>query len=148
MLAMFLGIILFFSGCKSIKPIEYQGVSGWEIQPKSLLLSDLTAKVSIYNPNAGSIKVKRIEASILVDEKNWGTYTLDSSFIIGGKSSFDMPVSVKVNNLNIISGGVSLSSGKLLPYQLIGYLKGSYRGITATVPFDQKGFFSKKDLKL
>jgi LEA14-like dessication related protein len=149
--AFFLGLLLtsglFFSSCKSFKPIEYQGVTDWEIQPKSLMSSDLSAKVTVYNPNAGDIKVRRIDASIMVDEKNWGTYTLDSSFVIAGKSSFSMPISVKVNNMNIVSGGVSLSAGKVLPYQLIGSFKGSYRGISATIPFDQKGSFSKNDIK-
>lgn len=140
--------IIFLSGCKAFKPIEYQGISDWDIQTQSLLQSKLSARVTVFNPNPGAIKVKKIEASIMVDEKNWGSYTLDSSFTIAGKSSFSMPLAVKVNNMNLISGGLSLSSGKDLPYQLIGSLKGSYRGITATIPFDQRGSFSQKDLKL
>ncbi len=141
-------IIIFLSSCRAFKPIEYQGLSDWDIQTQSLLQSKLSAKVTVFNPNSGAIKVKRIEAAIIVNEKNWGNYTLDSSFIIAGNSSFSMPISVKVNNINLVSGGISLSSGKELPYQLKGSLKGSYRGITATIPFDQKGSFSQKDLKL
>lgn len=134
-------------GCQPFKSLEYQGLSDWNVKPKSFLETKLSAKVSIYNPNKHQIKVRRIEAAIEVDGNLWSNYKLDSIFIVPALDTFSFPIDMMVKNASLISGAMRIGSDKDLPYLLKGKIKGSYRKITAEVPFEYSGRFTENDIK-
>ncbi len=139
--------ILLLGSCNPFKPLEYQGLSDWNLKPKSFAESSISATVQVYNPNSGQLLVKRIMADIMVNDKTWGTYKLDSTFQIPAKDTFAFPIELMVKNSYLISGAMKVVGGKLLPYKLKGTIKGSYKKITAEVPFEHSGQFSDKDIK-
>jgi LEA14-like dessication related protein len=137
----------FLFGCKPFKSLEYKGVSDWNLQPKSFVESSLGAKVTIYNPNSYQITVKRIEANIEVNGSVWSKYSIDSSFVVPAESDFEFPIKLKVKNSSLLSGVSQIANGKDLNYLLIGTIKGTYRSITAEVPFKYSGSFNEGDIK-
>lgn len=147
-------LLLFFSicalliGCQPFKSLEFKGLTDWDLQPKSFAESKLAVNVKLFNPNRHKVVIKGLEADIMVNGKNWSTYTIDSTFEIPENSDFIFPVKLTVKNSHLLSGVSSLAKGSPLPYQFIGKIKGMYRGITASVPFDYSGSFSHEDIKL
>ncbi len=137
-----------FTGCEPFKKLEFKGLTDWSLQPKSFSDSKLAVKVKLFNPNKHKIVIKRIEADIVVNGKNWSSYKMDSVFEVPGNAAFVFPVELTVKNNYLLSGFSSVASGKNLPYLFTGKIKGMYRSITAEVPFDFKGSFSEKDIRL
>ena len=140
--------IIFITGCQPFQSLEYKGLSDWEVEPKSFAESKLAVKVHLFNPNKHSILVKGLEANIDVNGKNWSTYKLDSNFTVPGNAETFFPLVLTVKNSFLISGLSGLASGKELPYNFKGKIKGTYRKITAEVPFTYSGSFSEKDISL
>lgn len=138
--------ILIF-GCKPFKSLEYQGISDWDIKPKSFIETKLSATINIYNPNRYQITVRRLEANIDVEGNSWSNYKVDSAFTVPALSTFAFPVNMMVKNSYLINGAMRIASGKELPYQLKGKIKGTYRNITAEVPFEYSGHFTENDIK-
>jgi LEA14-like dessication related protein len=143
--AMVLAIL--FSACHPFQSFEYRGVSDWKIQAKSLAESKLSANINVFNPNKYQVTIKRIEADIMVNGSQWSKYQLDSSFIVPAQSQFTFPVNLRVKNSSILSGLSKLASGNDLPYELKGKIKGTFRSITAEVPFTYSDKFSEEDIR-
>jgi LEA14-like dessication related protein len=135
-------------GCQPFQKLEYKGLSDLEFIPKSFVESKLAVKVHLFNPNKHSVTVKRLEAAIDVNGKTWSNYKLDSNFVIPGNAETSFPLVLTIKNSYLISGLSGLSTGKELPYNFTGKIKGTYRKITAEVPFTYSGSFSEKDIKL
>lgn len=136
-----------FYGCSSFQSLEYLGLSDWDVQPKSLAETKLSAVVKIYNPNKYKITVKKIEADIDVNGSLWSQYKSDSVFQVPAESEFVFPINMTVKNSYLLSGALKLVTAGSLPYKLTGKIKGTYRSITAEVPFIQNGKFTEEDIK-
>lgn len=141
------GMACIMTGCNSFQSLEYRGLSDWDMKTKSLAESKLSAIVKVYNPNKYQITVKRIEADIDVNGSTWSKYKIDSVFNVPALSDFSFPINLTVKNSDLLSGGLKLITSGTLPYTLNGKIKGSYRGLTAEVPFIHQGKFSEHDLK-
>ena len=137
----------FFTGCNPFKSFEYRGVSDWKIQAKSFSESKLSAKINVFNPNKYQVTIKRIEADILVDGAQWSRYQLDSSFVVPAQSEFTFPIALRVKNSSLLTGISKLASGNELPYELKGKIKGTFRSITAEVPFTYGDKFTEEDIR-
>jgi LEA14-like dessication related protein len=140
-------VVICISGCNSFQSLEYKGISDWDLKTKSLAESKLHAVVKVHNPNKYKISVKKIEADIDVNGSIWSQYRLDSSFYVPAQSDFSFPIHLTVKNADLLSGGLKLLTAGTLPYTLNGKIKGTYRGLTAEVPFIHQGKFSEEDLK-
>ena len=139
--------ILLLGSCNPFQPLKYLGLSNFNLKPKSFAESNISATVQVYNPNSGQLMVKRIMADIVVNDKTWGSYKLDSTFQIPAKDTFSFPIALKVKNSYLLSSVMDVAGGKQLPYKLKGTIRGSYKKITAEVPFEHSGQFSEKDIK-
>jgi LEA14-like dessication related protein len=135
------------AGCNPFKSFEYRGVSDWKIQAKSFSESKLSAKINVFNPNKYKVTIKRIEADILVNGIQWSRYQLDSSFVVPAQSEFSFPIDLRVKNGNLINGLSKLASGNELLYELKGKIKGTFRSITAEVPFTYTDKFSEEQIR-
>lgn len=109
--------------------------------------SKLSAKINVFNPNKYQVTIKRIEAEILVNGSQWSNYQLDSSFVVPAQSVFTFPIALRVKNSSLINGLSKLASGNELPYEMKGKIKGTYRSITAEVPFTYADKFSEDDIR-
>lgn len=136
-----------FMSCQPFQAFEYKGVSDWKIQTKSFAESKLSGTVNVFNPNKYQVTIKRIEANILVNGSEWSQYQVDSSFSVPAQSQFSFPVQLRVKNSNLLTGLSRLATGKELPYELKGKIKGTYRSITAEVPFVYSGKFTEQDIR-
>jgi LEA14-like dessication related protein len=143
-----ISFLFLLAGCQPFKSLEYRGLSDWDFQTKSFTESKLAVKVVVFNPNKHKIVVKRMEADIEVNGQKWSSYKMDSTFEVPGNAEFTFPVVLMVKNSYLISGMAGFASGKELPYLFKGKIKGMYRSITAEVPFNYKGTFSDKNIKL
>lgn len=141
-------IIMAGEGCTSFRSLEYRGLSQWEIIPLSFAESQLGVQVKVFNPNKHRIAVKRLSADIEVDGKKWSSIQLDSTFWVPAEAEYTFPLQLKVKNSYIISGVASVAGGRELPYLFKGKIRGTYRKLTAEVPFEYKGSFSDKDIRL
>jgi LEA14-like dessication related protein len=140
-------LAFFMAGCNPFKSFEYRGVSDWKIQAKSFAESKLSAKIYVFNPNKYQVTIKRIEAEILVNGSQWSKYQLDSSFVVPAESVFTFPIDLRVKNSSLITGLSKLASGNELPYEMKGKIKGTYRSITAEIPFNYADKFSEEDIR-
>ncbi len=135
------------TSCNSFQSLEYRGVSEWKVQAKSFAESKLSANIKVFNPNKYRVTVKRIEADILVNGSKWSNYLLDSSFMVPAQSEFTLPVNLRVKNASLLTGVSTLAAGKELMYELKGKIKGTFRSITAEVPFTYQDKFSEEDIR-
>lgn len=126
--------------------MEYRGIDNWNLKPVSFSESILSANVSIYNPNKGTVKVKRLQSVVELAQKPMGELILDSAFAVPGKTVFTLPLQLKINHINLLKSGLNLADKGNIEYKLTGFIKGKYKGFSAKVPFNYPGSFSLSDV--
>jgi LEA14-like dessication related protein len=136
-----------FAGCHPFQSFEYRGVTDWKMRLKSLNESKLSANIQVFNPNKYQVTIKRIDAEIMVNGNQWSKYQLDSIFVVPAQSLFSFPIDLKVKNSSVLAGIAHLSSAGELPYEMKGKIKGTFRSITAEVPFVYSNKFSGDDIR-
>jgi LEA14-like dessication related protein len=135
-----------FTACSPFKAMEYRGIDNWNLKPVSFSESILSARVSIYNPNEGRVKVKQLQSLVQLGTQQVGELKLDSTFIVPGKSVFTLPLQLKINPANLLKQGLGLAEKGTIEYRLNGFIKGKYKGLPGKVSFDYAGNFSVREI--
>lgn len=135
-----------FTACSPFKAMEYRGIDNWNLKPVSFSESILSARVSIYNPNKGRVKVKQLQSLVQLGQQQVGELKLDSTFAVPGKTVFTLPLQLKINHANLLKQGLGLADKGTIEYRLTGYIKGKYKGFPGKVPFDYPGSFSLSEM--
>lgn len=139
---------LLLTSCTTFKTLEYNGLSNWKFKVHSLTQSEIAATVAVFNPNKYPIRIKYLEADVIVNGDNWGKYVLDSLMVLPALQMAQLPFSMRIKNGQLINAGLAVASGNTIPYTLQGKIKGGRKTITAVVPFLHSGTLSDKDIKL
>ncbi len=107
----------------------------------------LRVGLRFYNPNPYPLKVWKAEASCSIRDKVVGSLQHDSLLILPPQKETDFPVTISLRTSYLLSGGLDLFLGKGLPYKLSGKAQAGRGHFKWTLPFEQQGVFTRKDLQ-
>jgi LEA14-like dessication related protein len=146
-----LGIILLcattLTSCFSYKEIEMSNIQNVKLNNVNGKL-EVQAGMNIKNPNNYKIKVKKIEADMLVNGQNVGKIHLSRKVILPRRSDQMQNFSVNTELSNLLSALPSVLFGGSLKLQLKGYIKGKVFLVSKKFPFEAEEKISAKDLNV
>jgi LEA14-like dessication related protein len=100
----------------------------------------LKANAIFYNPNDARGKLKKIKVDIYINGKKAGEIDQDLKTIIPPKSSFTVPIEVKLalKEFGVLDTIFSMLGGKKFEVHYQGSLRLTYHGVPIRVPVDYK----------
>lgn len=100
----------------------------------------LKADAIFYNPNKGSLRLKKIDLDILLNEKPAATIHQELNAAIKGQSEFTIPLEVQLslNDAGLLDTILSLFGGKKYDIRFTGKIKVRVGGFPVSIPVDHR----------
>ena len=134
----FLAVLcLFFSSCLEVKDIEFVRVRKLEFKEIRDGKIIANADAVFNNPNKRGGKVKKVDISIFVNEKEAAKVMRNSPFKVSPNSEFTIPLEMEITfeelAKNFLSNIFSREKEKNLPLHFEGYIWVSVYGVTRKI---------------
>lgn len=149
-LGLFLVILfpLFLTSCFSYKEIELGDVKNVKLNKAKNGDAEIVVGLMVNNPNNYKIKVKRIDADMLVNGKKVGKLALTKKVVLPKKTEDVQSFAVNTQLTNLLSALPSIFFGGEVKLQLKGQIKGKVFMFSKTFPIEAEKNISAKDLNL
>lgn len=136
-------VVLVLGACVPKEPVVLRAVNVIQVEPGTDGEPVLKAEAVFYNPNATSMRLKRIDLDVLVDGKKTARIDQHLSSPVNAKSEFTVPLEVqlKLKEIGLLSTILNLFGGKEYGIQFVGSLKVKVHGFPVTVPVSHKTKF-------
>ncbi len=109
---------------------------------------EIQAGIQVENPNTYKIKVKKIDADLLINGKNVGKMHLSKKVVLPKKSDQVHDFAVNTQLSNLLSAMPSIFFGGTINLQMKGYIKGKVFIFSKKFPIEAEKEISSKDLHL
>ncbi len=139
---------LFFTSCLSYKEIELGDVKNIKLNKANNGDAEIQVGINVSNPNNYKIKIKKIEADMLVNGKKIGKISLNKKVVLPKKSNEVQIFAVNTQLSNLISAIPNIFFGGEIKLQLKGHIKGKVFVVTKKFPLEAEKSISSKDLNL
>jgi LEA14-like dessication related protein len=144
----FVSISFFFTSCFSYKEIELGDVENVRLNKVSGGGLEIKSDMLINNPNNYKIKIKKIEADVLVNGKKVGKIELNKKIVLPKKSEQMQTFTVNTQLSDLLSAAPTVLFGGPVLLQLKGYIKGKVFIFSKKFPLDEERTISPKDLNI
>lgn len=144
----FLFITLGLSSCISFSDLEIGEVKSVGVNKVSKSNIEINADIQVKNPNNYKVKIKKIEADVLLNNKKITTLNLNKKVVLRKNSDDVQTFLIQTELSNILSAAPSLLLGGGITLKIQGYIKGKVFFISKKVPVDVERKISADDLDL
>lgn len=131
---LFLFFISLFISCASPKPFVFKGLKSIKIEKASLGKNVFKADFTYENPNAFSLTLNKLDATIFINDEKFTHYNLDTVFNIPAKASFDLPAKMEVDLTSILKNSIDIIFNKPMKISVKGTSTLSKGMFTKTIP--------------
>lgn len=102
--------------------------------------SVLKADALLYNPNKGRIRIREIQMTIFVNDKEAAVINQKLNTVIKPKSEFSVPLEVLISlkDIGIVDTLLGIIGGKSIDIRYSGFVRVRVNGIPVRVPVDHK----------
>ena len=128
---------LIFTSCQSAKNVsepEFRDISDVRIMEVGILNTTAGANMIYYNPNNFGINLSSARGDVYVENKYFGSFTLDQEVQVRKKSEFILPVILKIDNLNVIKDQSSILKKKEALVRIEGFALVRKSGFSKEIP--------------
>ena len=136
-------VVLFLSGlmaaCSRPEAPVFQSVDNLRVKNPGWDSTVVSADVRYYNPNDYSLKLKKAELSVFVNQRFVGRSVLDTVIPIPARDSFSIPVSMKLNMREVFSNALELLMTHEVTIKLDGFARLGRSGIYINTPIQYEG---------
>src|SRR5947208_1783744 len=93
----FLAFLVSMSSCSTLKEPEFRSIENIRLQELSTTDTLLSMNMTYFNPNNSTIKLKKAEGKVFINDAILGDFYLDSLIRINRHADFTLPLCIKVN---------------------------------------------------
>ncbi len=147
-LIVFFSISFFLTSCFSYKEIELGDVENVRLNKASNGGLEIKSDMLINNPNNYKIKIKKLDADVLVNGKKVGKIELNKKVVLPKKSEQVQTFTVNTQLSDLLSAAPTVLFGGPITLQLKGYIKGKVFIFSKKLPLDEERQLSPKDLNI
>lgn len=138
-------LLSFFTSCSKPEPVSFAGYKNVRFSNEGFATGIIRMGVAFYNPNSFPMKIKETALQLLVDGHPLGKITQDFISRMPAKDTFLMPVSLKVNLVDLVQKVLSISQQDSILLQAKGSCKIGKAGVFRKLPLKYQ---SKEVLKM
>jgi LEA14-like dessication related protein len=126
--------------CVPKDEVVFKGVKNITVEANQQGEPILKADALFYNPNKAKMKLKEINADVLVNGKPAAQVRQKMKISIPAESDFSVPVAAQLSlkELGLLDTIVNLLGGKKYDVQYSGFVRIAVHGVTIKVPFTYK----------
>ena len=135
--ALFVTVLL--GGCSRPEAPVFQSLENFRLQNPGLSESVVSADVKYYNPNDYTLRFRRAELSVFVNNHFVGKSVLDTLIEIPKRDTFYIPVSMKLNMKDVFSNALEVLLTHEAGIKLEGFARLGKSGIFINVPIHYEG---------
>ncbi len=135
--------ILIISACRQPKDLVYQGIENFKLQKVGLAGTNMSIDIRMYNPNSYSLKLKKADVDVFINDTRVGKMTVDGKYTINRLDTFVLPVLLTVDMKNVLPNALQLLFNSNVNVKLTGTIKAGRHGAFLSVPINYEG---KQDL--
>lgn len=140
------GIFLFLAvSCSKPKPVSFAGYRNLRFSNEGFTTGIIRLDVAFYNPNPFPMKIKETALTVSIDRQPLGEITQDSLSQMPARDTFLMPVSFKVNLLDLVNKVLGASSRDSVLLEATGECKIGRSGVFMKLPLH---YHSKEILRM
>ena len=128
---------LIFTSCQSAKNVsepEFRDISDVRIMEVGILKTIAGANMIYYNPNNFGINLSSARGDVYVENKYFGSFTLDEEVAVRKRSEFILPVILKIDNFNVIKDQNDILKKKEALVRIEGFALVRKAGFTKEIP--------------
>jgi LEA14-like dessication related protein len=128
---------LIFASCQSAKNVsepEFRDISDVRLIEVGLLKTTAGANMIYYNPNNFGINLSSARGDVYVENKYFGSFTLDQEVSVRKRSEFILPVVLKIDNLNVIKDQGDMLKKKEALVRIEGFALVRKAGFSKEIP--------------
>jgi LEA14-like dessication related protein len=139
---------ILISSCVSYKDIEVKDVTNIKINKVSTGGAEIQAALAVNNPNKFNIKIKKIEADIILNNQNLGKINLIKKVTLKKNTDgiYDFTINTKFSDLAALAPTLLLGGG--LNLKVKGEIKGKVGLLAKKYPVEVEKKISSNDLNL
>ena len=100
--AALIAVLMFLSGCVSIKPVTISGVNNFQVEDV-LFSPKVGFDVNLHNPNSFGLTLKEFKSSAYLDDKLMTDVFLEKKIHIGANSDIAIPLKSQPSIQDIIT---------------------------------------------
>jgi LEA14-like dessication related protein len=97
--------IFILNGCSFIKPLELKDINTFSIAENSTKGVDITANITLYNPNKLKIKVNSADIDFYIEDVNFGKLQVPDTIVVPPKGLFTGEFKVKIKLMKLLLAG-------------------------------------------
>jgi LEA14-like dessication related protein len=139
---------LLLTSCFSYKEVELGDVSNVRLNKVSVGGLEIKSDIVINNPNNYKIKIKKIDADVLVNGQKVGKLELNKKVVLPKKSEQVQTFTVNTQLSDLLSAAPTALFGGSVTLQLKGSIKGKVFIFSKKFPIDEERKISSKDLNI
>ena len=139
--------LLLLQGCSRPIAPEYAGIENLRVNSLGIGSSAVSADLKYYNPNNFTLKLKKGEVDVYMNNRFLGKTILDTLTAIPARDSFLIPVSMKVDMKQVYSNALDILLSNEVKIKLEGFAKMGKGGIYFDLPIRYEGK-QQLDIKL
>lgn len=143
--AIFISFGIFLSSCSKPEPVSFAGYRNVRMSTRGFATGIIKMDIAFYNPNHFPMKIKDAAMQILINKESFGEITQDSLSLMPARDTFLMPVSLKINLINLLQKVLDHSAQDSVLLEANGNCKVGRSGVFMNLPLHYK---SKEILKL
>jgi LEA14-like dessication related protein len=132
-------LVLTFSACRRPKELEYRNVQNFQLKQAGVKETKISADIFLYNPNRFSLKLKRADVAVFLNDRLVGNVSLDSLFMIPRNDSFLLPVTLSLDMTNVLPDALQLLFNSQVAIKIKGSIKAGKHGLYVAVPVNYEG---------
>ena len=141
------GSLLLLQACSRPIAPEYAGIGNLRVNSLGIGESAVSADLKYYNPNNFTLKLKKGEVDVYMNNRFLGKTILDTLTAIPARDSFLIPVSMKVDMKQVYSNALDILLSNEVKIKLEGFAKMGKGGIYFDLPIRYEGK-QQLDIKL
>lgn len=128
---------LFLGACKNAKNVsepEFRDISNVHVIEIGLLNTTAGANMIYYNPNNFGIQLSSARGDVYIENKYFGSFTLDQEVAVRKRSEFELPVTIKIDNLNALKDQGNILKKKEALVRIEGFAYVRKAGFSKEIP--------------
>lgn len=130
--------MMLLASCSKPEPVSFAGYRNVRFSNHGFSTGIIQMDVAFFNPNPFPMKIKETALQVLINQKPFGQITQDSASLMPPKDTFLMPVSFRINLVNLLQKVMSSSSHDSVALEATGNCKIGRSGIFVTLPLHYK----------
>lgn len=127
-------LVMALASCSKPQPVSFAGYRNLRFSSHGFATGIIRLDVAFFNPNPFPMKIKETSLEVSLNRQPVGEITQDSLSLMPAKDTFLMPVSFRVNLVDLLSKVAGASSGDSVFLEANGHCKIGKSGVFMTLP--------------